>query len=128
MVFDNDPESRILNVTFADNRLTGGLGHFAAAIFGALNFSVSNTVFSNNVTGDAGSPMQCTFSPTTGSNDLQWPVHHIVGGLMDTPCVAGIAFADPQLGPIGSYGGPTPTRVPSPSSPLRGAGRDCPPA
>jgi hypothetical protein len=127
MLFDNDPESRILNATFADNRSTGGPGYWAAAIFGALNFSVSNTVFSNNLTSDAGSPMQCTFSPATGSNDVQWPVYRIVGGLMDTPCVAGIAFADPQLGSIGSSGGPTPTMVPSPSSPLRGAGRDCPP-
>jgi hypothetical protein len=123
----NDAASQILNVTFADNKSNGGPGHFSAAIFGDLNFPISNTVFSNNLTKDAGDPMQCTFTPGSGSSDFQWPSYRAVGSALDTPCVTGITFADAQLGSLGSNGGPTSTIVPSSSSPLRGAGRNCPP-
>jgi hypothetical protein len=92
-----------------------------------LNFPVVNTVFSNNLTKDAGDPMQCTFSPGTGTGDFQWPIYRASGGAPDTPCVAGITFADAQLGSLGNNGGPTLTLVPSSTSPLRGAGRRCPP-
>ena len=122
-----DPSSSILNATFANNKSLAGGGYFSAAIFGQLNFPVDNTVFANNLSNDGGSPMQCTFTPTTGSADMQWPSNHVVGGAPDTPCVQGIAFADPALGALGDNGGPTPTLLPAANSPLRGAGRNCPP-
>lgn len=122
----NDGASTIVNATFADNRSSGGGGYFSAAIFGDLDFPVRNTVFSNNLSNDGGSPMQCMFTPGSGSNDFQWPLQRPVGSAADTPCVAGIAFADPMLGPLGNNGGATPTLVPAAQSPLRGAGTSCP--
>ena len=105
--------------------MAGG-GYFAAAMFGQLNFPIVNTVFSNNLTQDGGSPMQCSFSPAPGAFDIQWPRNHVVGGAPDFPCVDGIVFADPVLGALADNGGPTPTLMPAGGSPLRGAGRDCP--
>jgi hypothetical protein len=119
-------ESRILNSTFADNRANGGPGLFSAAIFGDSYFAINNTVFSNNTSDDPWNPMQCTVAPAGGSGDMQWPSVHAAGGSPDTPCVYGIAFADPLLGPLANNGGPTATRLPAAGSPLRGAGRDCP--
>ena len=116
----------IRNVTFNGNQSSGGPGYFSAAIFGPLTFPVTNTVFANNTSADGGSPMQCFFSPGSGSNDVQWPVKRPVGGLNDNVCVTGIRFADPQLGWMGNNGGPTLTYVPAATSPLRKAGQNCP--
>ena len=116
----------IRNVTFNGNQSSGGPGYFSAAIFGPITFPVTNTVFANNTSADGGSPMQCFFSPGSGSNDVQWPVKRPVGGLNDNVCVTGIRFADPQLGWMGNNGGPTLTYVPASTSPLRKAGQNCP--
>ena len=89
MLSNVDASSTIRNATFANNRAPAGPGYFSAAIFGQLNFPVYNTVFSNNTTDDGGSPMQCTFTPTTGADDMQWPRNHVAGGAPDTLCVAG---------------------------------------
>ena len=70
--------------------------------------------------------MQCSFTPTSGADDMQWPRNHVAGDAPDTLCVEGIVFADPELGALADNGGPTPTLVPAPGSPLRGAARDCP--
>ena len=118
--------SSIRNATFASNQSSGGAGYFSAAIFGQFDFPVNNTVFSNNVTNDPWNPMQCTFAPTTGSGDMQWPRNRVAGGAPDTLCVQGIAFGDPALGAIGDNGGPTPTLLPGGGSALRGAGQNCP--
>lgn len=127
MLGASDATSVIRNVTFSGNRSSGGAGKFSAALSGALNFPVYNTVFAGNTTGDAYNPMQCWFSPGTGASNLQWPRQRAVGGIADTACIANIAFADPQLGVLSSaYGGATPTLQPSATSPLRGAGRNCP--
>lgn len=117
----------IRNATFTGNKSSAGQGYFAAAVAGNMNFPVYNTVFANNVTADGGSPMQCYFSPASGAYNMQWPRYRVVGGAADTACVNGIVFADPQLGALGANGGPTPTARPSSTSPLRGAGRNCPP-
>ena len=58
--------------------------------------------------------------------DMQWPSMRTIGGGADLPCVNGIAFADPLLGPLANNGGPTATHLPAPGSPLRGAGHGCP--
>jgi hypothetical protein len=114
------------NATFTGNRASAGLGYFSAAVAGGFSFPVYNTVFANNVSNDGGSPMQCGFAAGVGANDVQWPRNHVLGGSPDTPCVGGIVFADPLLAPLAANGGPTPTAAPSPSSPLRNAGRNCP--
>ncbi|WP_280151375.1 choice-of-anchor Q domain-containing protein [Piscinibacter sp. XHJ-5] len=126
MLSASDATGVIRNATFTGNKSTAGLGYFAAAIAGTLNFPVYNTVFANNLTNDGGSPMQCWFTPGTGANDMQWPRNHVVGTAPDTACIGGIVFADPQLGALAANGGPTPTARPSSTSPLRGAGRNCP--
>ena len=126
MLSGNNAGSVIQNATFADNKAGGGAGYFSAAIFGDTNYSALNTVFVNNTTGDAYNPMQCGFTPVAGANDLQWPRVRAIGGLADTACVAGIAFADPLIGALADNGGPTLTRAPASTSPLRGAGRNCP--
>lgn len=115
------------NVTFNGNKSSGGPGYFSAAIFGTLNFPITNTVFANNLSADGGSPMQCFFSPGIGSDDVQWPQKRPVGGLADNVCVTGIRFVDPLLGALAANGGPTPTVVPASASPLRKAGHNCAP-
>jgi predicted outer membrane repeat protein len=118
--------STIRNATFSGNRSSGGPGYFSAAIAGTLNFPVYNTVFANNTTADAWSPMQCWFSPATGAYNTQWPRNRVVGGAADNLCVYGAVFADPLLGALTGNGGPTPTLMPASTSPLRHAGRNCP--
>ena len=122
----SDASGFIRNATFTGNQSTGGPGYFSAAIAGALDFPITNTVFANNLTKDAGSPMQCWFSAGAGSADVQWPLKRPVGGLADTPCVTGVRFVDPQLGVLAANGGPTPTVAPASTSPLRGTGTNCP--
>ena len=121
-----DAAGWITNATFSGNKSSGGPGYFSAAIFGPMNFPVDNTVFANNLSADAGSPMQCFFSAGSGVNDVQWPQKRPVGGLNDNLCITGIRFADPLLGALASNGGPTPTVVPASTSPLRKAGHNCP--
>ncbi|MFL6696613.1 MAG: choice-of-anchor Q domain-containing protein [Vitreoscilla sp.] len=115
----------INNTTFTGNQSSGGPGYFGAAIFGTLDFPITNTVFANNLSADGGSPMQCSFTPGSGAQDVQWPQKRPVGGLNDNLCVTGIRFADPQLGALGANGGPTPTAVPASTSPLRKTGHGC---
>ena len=121
-----DAAGWIDSVTFSGNKSSGGPGYFSAAIFGTLNFPVNNTVFANNLSADAGSPMQCGFAAASGTSDVQWPVKRPTGGLNDNLCVTGIRFADPQLGALAASGGATPTIAPASTSPLRKAGRNCP--
>jgi Chlamydia polymorphic membrane protein (Chlamydia_PMP) repeat len=115
----------INNVTFSGNRASGGPGYFSAAIFGAMPMPVTNTVFANDLSNDGGSPMQCFFTPGSGTADVQWPQKRPVGGLNDNACVTGIRFVDPQLGALAANGGPTPTIVPASTSPLRKSGHAC---
>ncbi|HEX7640279.1 MAG TPA: hypothetical protein VF457_17930, partial [Burkholderiaceae bacterium] len=105
----SDPAGFIRNATFSGNQSSGGPGYFSAAIFGTLDFPVHNTVFANDLSRDAGSPMQCGFVAGSGTGDVQWPRKRPVGGLDDNLCVTGIRFADPLLGALASHGGPTPT-------------------
>jgi len=126
MLSANDAAGVMRNVTFTGNKSSGGPGYFSAAIAGSLNFPVYNTVFANNVTADPWTPMQCTTTPGTGANNVQWPRNRAVGGAADTLCIKGIVFADPKLGALANNGGPTPTAAPASTSPLRGAGRSCP--
>ena len=115
----------LTNVTFANNLADGGSGLFAAAIAGGTAFTIANSLFMNDTTMDAGSPMQCQ-AASTGAGDLQWPMTHVVGGAADSPCVTGIIFADAMLMPLGDNGGPTPTMAIGAGSAALGVGTSCP--
>jgi len=118
----------ITNCTFANNHSDGGAGFFAAAIAGGLRFIINNSIFWNNTSRDANSPMTCQgVSDGTATSDLQWPQNHLVGGAPDDACVTGIRFADANLGALAPNGGPTQTMVPPAGSPALGIGRACPP-
>jgi hypothetical protein len=119
-LFSGDGAMR--NVTFANNTATG----FAAAVFGDPILTVDNSLFADNTAANAGAPMQCQLT-ATGTGNLQFPRGHVIGGSDDAPCVAGITFADPDLGALGDNGGPTTTLLPAAGSPALGIGQSCPP-
>lgn len=116
---------RIRNVTFANNEAKAGPGIFSAAIAGGMDFEIVNSVFANNLTADAGSPMTCAFATAHGSNNLQWPQQRPVGGADDVACVDDVVFADAQVQALEDIG-PTPSAAVSAASPARGQGRGCP--
>ena len=126
MLNGSDPQSVLLNATFAENKALGGSGLFGAALSGSLNFRIRNSVFANNVGLDPSAPMQCGFAPAAGAENMQWPRLRVAGGRPDTPCVTGAVFQDPELQRLAENGGPTATMLPGVTSPLRAAGRDCP--
>ena len=122
--YDDAGGGTIRNCTFANNRAEGGEGIFAAAIRGTTA-QIFNTIIVDNTTLDIYNPMQCWFDPHSGANNVQWPLKRGDSDIDDTPCVMGIVFDDPQLGPLGDNGGPTPTAIPAGAAAL-GAGADCP--
>ncbi|MDQ3263798.1 MAG: right-handed parallel beta-helix repeat-containing protein [Myxococcota bacterium] len=101
------------NVTLANNRSTAQ-DQIAGAIFGA-GLTLHNTLISGNSAMWVG---ECNEEHGGGSNNLQWPG--------DSLCSASPLIADPALGALGENGGPTETLVPSPTSPARALGTDCP--
>ena len=56
---------------------------------------------------------------------MQYPANES-SGQADNPCVVGVTFADPLLGPLADNGGPTQTMALLASSPAIGAGANCP--
>jgi hypothetical protein len=91
-----------------------------------LNFPVHNTVFSNKHDSGGGSPMQCTFTPTYGTSDVQWPRNHVAGDAPDTQCVDGIALPIRRSAHWPTTAGRRRRCSRRGSSPLRGAGRELP--
>jgi len=114
------------NVTFLGNQAAGGSGHFGAAIAGGTALTINDTLFTNNITDDCGSPMACSAGTSVGTHDLQWPTTHTVCKAEDEPCTAATVFSNPQLGSLASNGGPTQTAAPLPGSPAVGVGQHCP--
>jgi hypothetical protein len=111
------------NCTIADNRAQFGAGIVGVSRIALVNTIVSNVAANRWVSGN------CSDSgggPATGTGNLQFLA--TPAGGQDDPCVAGIAFGDPLLGPLGDHGGPTPTRVPAAGSPAVALGASCPPA
>lgn len=119
--------SVIRNVTFAGNQILGASGA-AAALGQAINFPVHNSVFFNNtIASTQFQGVQCWGSAPSGTGNLRWPVKvpaPTAGA--ESVCVPGILVANPMLGALADNGGPTPTLMPAPGSPLRDAGTNCP--
>jgi parallel beta-helix repeat protein len=109
----HSPTGTLLNCTIADNHATAA-GQVAGAIFGE-GLALRNTVVSDNTA--MYSPV-CSSGHADGGGNLQWP-----GA---TPCVPGIAVADPLLGALAAGGGPTETMAPAATSPARRRGTACP--
>ncbi len=126
-IFMSGNGGTLTNLTFLDNQAPGGSGYFGAAIQAFSPLTVANTLFSMNTTNDCGSPMTCSISPGTGSDNLQWPATHSICSNPDTACTPATVFSNPLL-PAGlaNHGGPTLTLLPMPGSPAAGAGRNCP--
>lgn len=112
--------------TFANNTAEGGDLYFGAAITAFATLAIDGCLFANNTAANPGAPMQCRLDASSGAGNLQWPRTHRVGGADDAECTPGITFADPLLGAVGDHGGPTPTLLPSATSPALGAASNCP--
>lgn len=115
----------LLNCTIADNRSDGGPGFFGAAIHSDQRLTIDNSIFANNTSLDPFTPMTCTRT-MNGSGNIQWPRNRLAGGEPDDPCVSGIAFADPLLGPLADHGGTTLTAATSAASAIVQIGSSCP--
>ncbi|MGO8996374.1 MAG: choice-of-anchor Q domain-containing protein [Polyangiaceae bacterium] len=115
------------NCTFANNTATGGTSYsafYGAALFGN-GLTINNTIIDENTTDNSEGRMSCgnTF---TGARDVQWPEDKVVGGSQDSPCVTGITFTNPMLGPLQNNGGPTSTLAPSAAASVVQIGTGCP--
>jgi hypothetical protein len=117
----------LTNCTVSNNTAAGGTSYsnyYAAAIFGG-NLTLTNTIIANNTTMNSEGRMSCG-ATDMGTNDLQWPMNHVVGGSADSLCATGIAFADPMLGTLQSNGGPTFTLAPAAAPSIVQVGSGCP--
>ncbi len=97
---------------------------FGGGIIGGKNLKLQNTLIANNTAGNAYNPVSCT-DACMGDHDMQFPATE-GSGSKDPACVAGIAFADPLLGPLQDNGGGTATMALGAGSPAIGAGTNCP--
>jgi hypothetical protein len=121
-IFASNSPLHVTNCTFARNK-----ADYAPAIFKGQTGSVTlkNTIFFDNLTDNAYSAVACHESFTDGGTNIQWPATKNNGNA-DTPCVAGILFADPLLGDFGDNGGPTPTLALRAGSPAIDHASGCP--
>jgi hypothetical protein len=120
----NGTSGTLKNCTIAGNHANDA-GSFGGGIIGGTNLTLINTIVANNTAGNAWNPVSCTDQARGGDHDLQYPSEQ-GSGQPDNPCVAGVTFADPLLGPLEDHGGPTLTMALLAGSPAIGAGADCP--
>ncbi len=122
-IFTGGAPVNVTNCTFARNK-----ADYAPAVFKGASATVTlrNTIFYNNETDNEFSAVACheTFDDGGGGN-LQWPATRNNGN-DDTPCVAGILFADPLLEELADNGGPTPTMALGADSPAIDFASGCP--
>jgi len=112
------------NCTIANNH-ADDTDSFAGALTGAGELTIVNTIIAGNTGGNEWNPVSCTETAGGGSNNLQHPPQQGSGN-DDTPCVSGIEFVEPLLGPLQDNGGPTHTMALLEGSPAIGSGTDCP--
>jgi hypothetical protein len=111
----------LTNCTFANNQAHGtNYAAFAAALFQGT-WTIRNTIFGNNTDNDSSNKETCAVDTSSGDHDLQWPM-----GGTDTPCVPGITFTDPMLGPLANNGGTTETAIPAAAASVIQTGTNCP--
>jgi predicted outer membrane repeat protein len=141
-------EAFITNCTFAQNRVSGNgaglfngaaIAHFTNCTFSgndadygpaifkgdSATVTLQNTIFAANTTANQYSATSCHAAMTDQGGNLQWPATKASGNA-DQPCVAGILFADPLLGPLADHGGFSETFALGAGSPAIGLGNNCP--
>ncbi|MEZ4449292.1 MAG: right-handed parallel beta-helix repeat-containing protein [Nannocystaceae bacterium] len=112
----------IVNTTFHDNEADYGPVIFKGQK-GAV--SLTNVIFADNKTQNEFSAVACHETFTDGGGNVQWPdVKN--NGKPDTPCAAGILFADPMLEALADNGGVTPTMALPAGSPALDRADTCP--
>jgi uncharacterized repeat protein (TIGR01451 family) len=104
--------------------ICGGMGSSVTTLRG--------TIVAHNSADNGGNPWNiahnCATQLLDGGFNMQFPTHSNPGDPNDPNCTASIAIADPLLGPVGPYGGPTPTLPLLAGSPARDAVLSgCPP-
>jgi hypothetical protein len=117
----------LTSCTLAGNQANGGSSYsnyYGAAIFGG-GLTLNNSILADNTTMNSMGRMTCA-ATESGAHDLQWPANKVVGGSPDSPCIMGISFADPMLGPLADNGGPTQTMAPSAPASVVQIGSACP--
>jgi len=120
----NGATGTLLNCTVAGNHANAS-DSFGGGIIGGSGITLINSIVANNTAGNAWNPVSCTDACAGGDHNLQYPAKR-ASGQDDNVCVAGVAFADPLLGPLSDNGGPTQTLALLASSPAIGAGANCP--
>ncbi|MCB9700531.1 MAG: hypothetical protein H6711_01415 [Myxococcales bacterium] len=112
----------VTNVTFAGND-----ADYGPAIFKGQSGEVTltNVIMAHNTTNNMFSAVACHETFGDGGGNVQWPdVKN--NGNADTPCAAGVLFADPEVEPLADNGGPTETMAIPPGSPAVDVGQGCP--
>jgi hypothetical protein len=141
-------DATVTNCTFAGNRTPGNAGalwagngrvdvtsvtfagndaDYGPAIFKGESGAVrlTSVLFADNTTANEFSAVACHETFEDGGGNVQWPSTKNNGN-DDTPCAAGVLFADPELLALADNGGPTPTLALPAASPAVDAGATCP--
>lgn len=113
----------VTSSTFAENHADYGPVFFKGQS-GILE--LSNVLLANNTTDNQYSALACHETFDDGGGNVQWPDKKNNGNA-DTPCTAGIVFADPELLPLADNGGPTRTMALTADSPAIDVSQACPP-
>ena len=106
------------NVRVTHSTFSGNSADYAPAIFKGSSGTVTltDTIFSNNVTENDFSAVACHETFGDGGGNVQWPETKNNGN-PDTPCADGVLFSDPELEALADNGGPTETMAIPGSSP-----------
>jgi hypothetical protein len=115
-------------VTVTSSTFAGNDADYGPVIFKGQSGSVrlTNVILANNTTANAFSALACHATFEDGGGNVQWP-RTKNNGNADTPCAAGVVFADPALAPLADNGGPTETMALAAGSPAIDVSQDCPP-
>lgn len=112
--------TELVNVTIAHN--TAGFVGGGIAGDGA---TLRNSIVAHNSGGNPWDIQQnCTNELANLGRNLQFP-QKTTGNWNDYECLAGVTAVDPQLLPLGDYGGPTPTLALADGSPAVDAASNC---
>lgn len=121
-IFNGGSTLHLTHCTFSGNDADYGPAIFKGA---SATVTVKSTLFAKNTTANKYSATSCHEAMTDLGGNLQWPATK-ASGSADQPCVAGIKFADPLLGPLADNGGLTKTFALGAGSPAIGLTTGCP--